>query len=276
MSIKVMTRVWEHAEYKESTLLVLLALADYASDSGICWPSQPEIAKKARLSDRQVRNVINQLVANGEILMEPSRGRGNPARYCVLTGLTETEREKRRKEFPGNNFQENKTRKFGAEKAEIYDKKGGNQRHAKYVENEATGSGETAQPKNDNRHGTVMEPLGGERNEAPHTPAVMLYFEFYPNETLNARQIAEINRRITDLKRWRRALEYWTANSHRPQSVGKICDRYDEEATGPPGRQQNGHRPIGRAPPALSASTNALDGTLTPEETAARIKARRQ
>lgn len=164
MSIKVMTRVWEHAQYKEGTLLVLLALADYADDRGVCWPAQPEIASKARLTDRQVRNVINQLVEDGEILVQPSQGRGKPARYCVLSGLTDAEKQERRKSFPGNNFQEIKTWKSETKKAEIGDKKGGNQLHTKYLTNDAPESVKPAPPKNDNRH-EPSEPSPPPENE---------------------------------------------------------------------------------------------------------------
>lgn len=46
MSIKVMTLVWECAPYGEATLLALLALADWADDSGggasfPKWPGSP-------------------------------------------------------------------------------------------------------------------------------------------------------------------------------------------------------------------------------------------
>src|SRR5262245_33120961 len=100
MSIKVMTRAWEHAPYGEGTLLVLLALADYADDYGVCWPAQPDVAAKARLTDRQLRNIVRQLEVAGDLLVHPGRGRGNRTIYCVLSGLPEEEREKRRKRFP--------------------------------------------------------------------------------------------------------------------------------------------------------------------------------
>jgi hypothetical protein len=34
MSIRVMTKVWDHSTQKGSTLLLLLALADHAADDG--------------------------------------------------------------------------------------------------------------------------------------------------------------------------------------------------------------------------------------------------
>jgi hypothetical protein len=63
MSIKVMTQVWEHAPVSEGTLLVLLALADYAGDDGTAYPSNATLARKARLDERHVRRVIQRLIA---------------------------------------------------------------------------------------------------------------------------------------------------------------------------------------------------------------------
>jgi len=52
-------------ELDQSQTLVLLALADAANDDGVCWPSQAEIGRKARLKDRAVRNQIRSLEAMG-------------------------------------------------------------------------------------------------------------------------------------------------------------------------------------------------------------------
>lgn len=67
MSIAVMSHVWEHSQHSEGTLLVLLALADYANDKGQSWPSVGSLARKARLSERQTRYVLRKLEETGEI-----------------------------------------------------------------------------------------------------------------------------------------------------------------------------------------------------------------
>ena len=65
MSILAMTWAWGLMGLDQSQTLVLLALADAANDDGVCWPSQAEIGRKARLKDRAVRNQIRSLEAMG-------------------------------------------------------------------------------------------------------------------------------------------------------------------------------------------------------------------
>ena len=60
-----MTWAWGLTDLDQSQTLVLLALADAANDEGVCWPSQAEIGRKARLKDRAVRNQIRSLEAAG-------------------------------------------------------------------------------------------------------------------------------------------------------------------------------------------------------------------
>lgn len=80
-----MSQVWEHSAHAEGTLLVLLALADFANDEGICFPSQTTLAKKSRLSSRQVRRVVGDLLASGELaIVRAGRGRGLKTIYRVL------------------------------------------------------------------------------------------------------------------------------------------------------------------------------------------------
>lgn len=112
--------------------------------------------------------------------------------------------------------------------------------------------------------------VGDSQQAPPHSPFVLAYFSTYPNETLSADQIEEINRRVTDLKRWKRALHYWSTNGHRARSIGKICDRYDEEAAG-----RNGHE---RGPPIpvqpWKPPEDALSGQALKDAIAARTKKR--
>jgi hypothetical protein len=74
--------VWESAPYEGGTLLVLLALADWANDDGYCFPGVAAIAEKARLGERQVHNILRQFRTDGVIEVEhPGGGRGVKNRY---------------------------------------------------------------------------------------------------------------------------------------------------------------------------------------------------
>jgi hypothetical protein len=57
MSISIMTLVWSESQHKGSELLLLLAIADNANDQGIAYPSLRTLAKKTRMSRRNVIRV---------------------------------------------------------------------------------------------------------------------------------------------------------------------------------------------------------------------------
>lgn len=76
VSIRVMTAVWDHAtDVSGSTLIVLLAMADWSGDDGTgVFPSQGRLAKKTRMSDRNVRNCLEELEQRGYIERTGKRG----------------------------------------------------------------------------------------------------------------------------------------------------------------------------------------------------------
>jgi hypothetical protein len=66
----MLNRVWNYSKQAGSPLLVLIALADEADDEGFCYPGVPRIARKTRLSDRQVRRILNGLTKSTPELEE--------------------------------------------------------------------------------------------------------------------------------------------------------------------------------------------------------------
>lgn len=74
MSIRIMSHVWEHSAQSSGTLLVLLAIADFADDTGRAFPSVATLARKSRLSERQVQRVIAALVSAGELRVRTGEG----------------------------------------------------------------------------------------------------------------------------------------------------------------------------------------------------------
>ena len=77
MSIKLMSAVWERDDLTSTQKLVLLALADWANDEGLCWPSIDRVAVKASLTSRGVQKTIRALEEMQFLRKEEIKGRGN-------------------------------------------------------------------------------------------------------------------------------------------------------------------------------------------------------
>lgn len=90
MSIKIMSRVWDEMPYDQTTLLVLLCLADHADDNGVCWPSIPRIAERARCTERWCRDVIGELEKKGHLERELRPGQTTKYRIVFPMDLVPT------------------------------------------------------------------------------------------------------------------------------------------------------------------------------------------
>lgn len=90
MSIKCMTRVWEQTpkKIKGSQLLLLLAIADHAHDSGRAWPGIETLAGKIRMSARHTMRMLDELEGEGVLYIDR---RGYVNQYLVTVGLTDDE-----------------------------------------------------------------------------------------------------------------------------------------------------------------------------------------
>lgn len=199
MSIRIMTRVWDEATLSGGALLVLLALADIANDDGVCWPSRAVLARRARLTERQVSTVLTKLATGGHIATLTGRGRGQHTVYCVLTGLSAEQADERRAwfrhAFGGTDERPEKREvcrekreetshtkreetsplpdengKFVTEKREVCDRKTGSLRHAPEPTFDASESVASPSDAQCNRQGTVIEPPPP--TEPPAAPAL--------------------------------------------------------------------------------------------------------
>jgi hypothetical protein len=84
MSVRVMTWVWEHSRTIGNDRLVLLSIADRASDEGMdAWPSIATLAKKTRLHERTVQRCIRSIEALGELEIKRNEGRQGTNVYIV-------------------------------------------------------------------------------------------------------------------------------------------------------------------------------------------------
>jgi len=83
LSIKVMSLVWERSEATSTHLLVMLAMADFADDDGLAWPSYDRIGLKIRQSGRNAKRIVKQLLDTDELSLVQSGSRGQSNQYRV-------------------------------------------------------------------------------------------------------------------------------------------------------------------------------------------------
>jgi hypothetical protein len=86
VAIGVMNWVWDCSKSRHGARLVLLAIADCIRvPGGAAWPSVPEIARKANLTERAVRAAITELASLGELAVEYNAGPKGCNRYRIAT-----------------------------------------------------------------------------------------------------------------------------------------------------------------------------------------------
>lgn len=84
MSIRYVTAVLDGPQSLDGgKLKVLLALAEWSDDSGLSWHSIAEIARRARLRERATQYVLQQLEADGFLVIEQGHGRTHTSRYTL-------------------------------------------------------------------------------------------------------------------------------------------------------------------------------------------------
>lgn len=85
MSMELMVRAMKAKVGNPLRKLVLIKLADNASDQGECWPSVPYIAEQCEISERSVQNHIKQLVEDGFVSVEERKSSNGLNRTNVYT-----------------------------------------------------------------------------------------------------------------------------------------------------------------------------------------------
>lgn len=90
MSIEIMTTVWKFAPVHAGDLLILLALADFADDSGACFPSVATLAARGRMTTRNVQICLKSLAARRLIVIERAVGPKGANRYHVQADFMRT------------------------------------------------------------------------------------------------------------------------------------------------------------------------------------------
>ena len=91
MSVRTMARVWESSMHSGAELLMLLAIADFADDDGNAYPAVQTLAKKCRITSRNVNRALAKLKKSGELEIRVNEGPKGTNRYrIVIEGMTRT------------------------------------------------------------------------------------------------------------------------------------------------------------------------------------------
>lgn len=89
MSIQAMTAVWANSRHDGPRLLLLLAIADYANDEGVAFPSITALRRKARLGKTQCYDALAVLKGSGELEILERGGGRTTTRYRVVPAKAE-------------------------------------------------------------------------------------------------------------------------------------------------------------------------------------------
>ena len=88
MSIRIMSRVWSSAPYDGKELLILLAIADFATDEGTFFASKATLAKKSRCSVEFVRRTLLKFIDDGVIrVTNQGWGRGKATEFTFIKAV---------------------------------------------------------------------------------------------------------------------------------------------------------------------------------------------
>lgn len=89
-----MSHVWRSSRHKGSDLLLLLAIADFANDDGVAYPSIKTLAAKTRLQIRNVQYRLRVLQKSQELTILLNAGPHGTHIYKVHVGVQSLQGEK--------------------------------------------------------------------------------------------------------------------------------------------------------------------------------------
>lgn len=284
MGVKYSKRVWRDKKLKGGKLLVMLALADHATDDGDSWPGMSLLTDKTRLTDRQIRRVLNTLETDGYITIEERAiGRGKRPHYKLFPNekadiLSDQNEEKA-------DIFDNKSGHFVHEKADIFDTNQSRVRREPITEPLEEPKGESAPARvlrSRNRNGSAVDTIAF---KSPHVDnshfdldtgyiatgqgvtAVEVYYERFDvaqrEARLNAIKEDDLMQHCLNLDQLREVVTAYSRTTYLPGNLQLILDwyhkgvpeKYKNEPNGAKnGSYQNGNGAHYERPPASQHS----------------------
>lgn len=89
MSVYASAACWKASKAKGGSLLVLLAIADFADENGVAYPSINTLARFSRLGRRRVQDIVRELDGNDELEIYVGAGPHGCNLYWVRAGRPE-------------------------------------------------------------------------------------------------------------------------------------------------------------------------------------------
>jgi hypothetical protein len=84
MSLAATTYVLHRRYGNQTRKLIMIAIADFADDSGKAWPSIDTLAARAECSRRSVQEHLQHLRAAGDLVIVPNAGRSGTHLYRII------------------------------------------------------------------------------------------------------------------------------------------------------------------------------------------------
>ena len=84
MGIEHLAAVLDHSRQGGSRLVILIIVASYSDQRGEWIADQPTLQRRARLGRRRVQQLLDELVAAGELAVVSHHGRGRLSTYRLL------------------------------------------------------------------------------------------------------------------------------------------------------------------------------------------------
>lgn len=250
MSNKTSERVWSKTKQEGSKLNIMLALAWFANDKGICFPSDEELAKRCRMRERNAQYILKDLEGDHEIFKVRNPGRGlrsytivtvgwSAARlYLVLRRDFQMDKRAAREAviawsekgaIQRKKVQSSEKVQSDVKKVQSSVEKGAIQRNAYKEET----SGKVIETSERERGRALVDnpPFDPDRplDEIPNsdTKAVDVYRRFYPVYSLSIHQQEKLSVGMPDLKRAAKALDYCATNGVLPNRIQTMIDIYE-------------------------------------------------
>jgi len=254
MSIEAMVAVFSMSEARLGDRLTLLAIADNADDDGAnAFPLLSTIARKARMSDRQVRRSIQRLQKARELIVEPYPGDARRSQYSIPMVANWQERKRTICPVSGGEKADN----MSGSRKEIPDKSDTRKRTNR---TETGGHSLLSEPADKNNLQKSV------RKSAPHTalhPSVALCRDrgARPAKAVYPTIAKSIGDGVGNLERWGAVVSAWIGSGWSPRNIRGMLEYFARNEI--PGQRRSGNGKAGNdgctPPPPPAIHLNAKD-----------------